>query len=64
VHDHHDTDGFFIVHHGVAVQVHSIDRPHVWILPSIELISQHVASALGWQPRRDRPKRPEAKNVT
>ena len=32
----------------LAVQVHSIDPPHPFILRSIELISEAVAPALGW----------------
>lgn len=32
----------------LAVQVHSIDPPHPWILKSIELVAQHVAPAFGW----------------
>ena len=44
----------------LAVQVHSIDPPHDWILRSIELVAQEVAPALGWRPRRDNPQRAEA----
>jgi putative FMN-dependent luciferase-like monooxygenase len=33
----------------LAVQVHSIDPPHPWILRSIELVAEHVAPAFGWQ---------------
>jgi putative FMN-dependent luciferase-like monooxygenase len=32
----------------LAVQVHSIDPPHPWILRSIELVAQEVAPAFGW----------------
>jgi putative FMN-dependent luciferase-like monooxygenase len=32
----------------VAVQVHSIDPPHPFILRSIELVAEMVAPALGW----------------
>lgn len=32
----------------VAVQVHSVDPPHRFILRSLELFSQEVAPALGW----------------
>ena len=32
----------------VAVQVHSIDPPHPFILRSIELVAEAVAPALGW----------------
>src|SRR5262245_38984020 len=32
----------------LAVQVHSIDPPHPFILRSIELVAEHVAPALGW----------------
>jgi alkanesulfonate monooxygenase SsuD/methylene tetrahydromethanopterin reductase-like flavin-dependent oxidoreductase (luciferase family) len=32
----------------VAVQVHSIDPPHPFILRSIELVASAVAPALGW----------------
>ncbi|MDB5401908.1 MAG: putative FMN-dependent luciferase-like monooxygenase [Rhodopila sp.] len=34
----------------LAVQVHSIDPPHPWILRSIELVAQEVAPAFGWPP--------------
>jgi putative FMN-dependent luciferase-like monooxygenase len=44
----------------LAVQVHSIDPPHDWILRSIELVAQEVAPALGWRPQRDDPQRAEA----
>ncbi len=32
----------------LAVQVHSIDPPHPFILRSIELVAEEVAPALGW----------------
>ncbi len=32
----------------LAVQVHSIDPPHPFILRSIELVAEVVAPALGW----------------
>jgi alkanesulfonate monooxygenase SsuD/methylene tetrahydromethanopterin reductase-like flavin-dependent oxidoreductase (luciferase family) len=32
----------------VAVQVHSIDPPHPFILRSIELVAEAVAPAFGW----------------
>lgn len=32
----------------LAVQVHSVDPPHPWILRSIELVAQEVAPAFGW----------------
>jgi putative FMN-dependent luciferase-like monooxygenase len=35
----------------LAVQVHSIDPPHPWILRSIELVAQNVAPAFGWRPK-------------
>jgi putative FMN-dependent luciferase-like monooxygenase len=44
----------------LAVQVHSIDPPHPWILRSIELVAQEVAPAFGWRPARQRT---EAENV-
>ena len=34
----------------LAVQVHSIDPPHAFILRSIELVAEVVAPALGWDP--------------
>ena len=37
----------------LAVQVHSIDPPHPWILRSIELVAQEVAPAFGWRPAPD-----------
>jgi putative FMN-dependent luciferase-like monooxygenase len=47
----------------LAVQVHSIDPPHPWILRSIELVAQEVAPAFGWQPQRTQPHRSEAEKV-
>jgi putative FMN-dependent luciferase-like monooxygenase len=47
----------------LAVQVHSIDPPHPWILRSIELVAQEVAPAFGWQPRGDQPHRAEVEEV-
>jgi putative FMN-dependent luciferase-like monooxygenase len=32
----------------LAVQVHSIDPPHPWVLRSIELVAREVAPAFGW----------------
>ena len=32
----------------LAMQVHSIDPPHPFILRSIELMAEQVAPALGW----------------
>jgi len=32
----------------LAVQVHSIDPPHPFILRSIEVVAEVVAPALGW----------------
>jgi putative FMN-dependent luciferase-like monooxygenase len=34
----------------LAVQVHSVDPPHPWILRSLELVAQEVAPAFGWRP--------------
>lgn len=48
----------------LAVQVHSIDPPHPWILRSIELVAQEVAPALGWQPQRNDQQRAKAGSVT
>jgi putative FMN-dependent luciferase-like monooxygenase len=39
----------------LAVQVHSIDPPHPWILRSIELVAREVAPAFGWRPARNQP---------
>jgi putative FMN-dependent luciferase-like monooxygenase len=39
----------------LAVQVHSIDPPHPWILKSIELVAKYVAPAFGWQPAQTTP---------
>lgn len=36
----------------LAVQVHSVDPPHPYILRSIELVAQQVAPAFGWTPGR------------
>jgi hypothetical protein len=36
----------------LAVQVHSIDPPHAFILRSIELVAEKVAPEFGW--RRER----------
>jgi alkanesulfonate monooxygenase SsuD/methylene tetrahydromethanopterin reductase-like flavin-dependent oxidoreductase (luciferase family) len=33
----------------LAVQVHSVDPPHPFILRSIELVAEVVAPALGWE---------------
>lgn len=41
----------------LAVQVHSVDPPHEFILRSIELVAQGVAPALGWQPQGAVPER-------
>jgi putative FMN-dependent luciferase-like monooxygenase len=48
----------------LAVQVHSIDPPHSWILRSIELVAQEVAPALGWRPKGAKPHRAETGSVT
>jgi hypothetical protein len=34
----------------LAVQVHSVDPPHPYVLRSIELVARQVAPALGWRP--------------
>jgi hypothetical protein len=34
----------------LAVQVHSVDPPHPYILRSLELVAGQVAPALGWAP--------------
>ena len=48
----------------LAVQVHSIDPPHPWILRSIELVAQEVAPAFGWQPQpRTGPALPRSESV-
>jgi putative FMN-dependent luciferase-like monooxygenase len=47
----------------LAVQVHSIDPPHPWILRSIELVAQEVAPAFGWRPQRNQTHRAEAESV-
>lgn len=44
----------------LAVQVHSIDPPHPWVLRSIELVAQQVAPAFGWRPA---PHRAAAEHV-
>ncbi len=36
----------------LAVQVHSVDPPHPWILRSIELMARYVGPAFGWLPDR------------
>lgn len=33
----------------LAVQVHSVDPPHAFVLRSIELVAAHVAPAFGWR---------------
>jgi putative FMN-dependent luciferase-like monooxygenase len=47
----------------LAVQVHSIDPPHPWILRSIELVAREVAPAFGWRPERGQSRRTEAETV-
>ena len=47
----------------LAVQVHSIDPPHPWILRSVELVAQEVAPAFGWRPAPDHTQRFLAENV-
>jgi putative FMN-dependent luciferase-like monooxygenase len=42
------TDGALARATDVAVQVHSIDPPHPYILRSIELVAEVLAPALGW----------------
>jgi alkanesulfonate monooxygenase SsuD/methylene tetrahydromethanopterin reductase-like flavin-dependent oxidoreductase (luciferase family) len=42
------TDGALARATHVAVQVHSIDPPHPYILRSIELVAEVLAPALGW----------------
>ena len=37
----------------LAVQVHSVDPPHPFVLRSIELVAEGVAPAFGW--RREAP---------
>jgi len=44
----------------LAVQVHSIDPPHPFILRSIELVAETVAPALGYGPRTPRRQRAQA----
>lgn len=33
----------------LAVQVHSVDPPHPYVLRSIELVAEGVAPAFGWR---------------
>jgi alkanesulfonate monooxygenase SsuD/methylene tetrahydromethanopterin reductase-like flavin-dependent oxidoreductase (luciferase family) len=47
----------------LAVQVHSIDPPHPWILRSIELVAREVAPAFGWRPKSDQSRCAEAETV-
>jgi alkanesulfonate monooxygenase SsuD/methylene tetrahydromethanopterin reductase-like flavin-dependent oxidoreductase (luciferase family) len=47
----------------LAVQVHSIDPPHPWILRSTELVAQEVAPAFGWRPQCDQPHNAEAEEA-
>jgi hypothetical protein len=42
------TDSALVRSTHVAVQVHSIDPPHPYILRSIELVAEVLAPALGW----------------
>jgi hypothetical protein len=42
------TDGSLARATDLAVQVHSIDPPHPFVLRSIELVADVVAPALGW----------------
>jgi putative FMN-dependent luciferase-like monooxygenase len=42
------TDSVLVRSTDLAVQVHSIDPPHPFILRSIELVAEVVAPALGW----------------
>ena len=42
------TDGSLARATDLAVQVHSIDPPHPFVLRSIELVAEAVAPALGW----------------
>ena len=44
----------------LAVQVHSIDPPHPFILRSIELVAETVAPALGWASSASRRHRAQA----
>ena len=41
----------------LAVQVHSVDPPHPYVLRSIELVAQGVAPAFGWRPQPAGPER-------
>ncbi len=43
----------------LAVQVHSVDPPHPFVLRSIELVAQGVAPAFGWRPAAE----PETRRV-
>jgi putative FMN-dependent luciferase-like monooxygenase len=47
----------------LAMQVHSIDPPHPWILRSIELVAREVAPAFGWRPRAGETEHTEAETV-
>jgi putative FMN-dependent luciferase-like monooxygenase len=47
----------------LAVQVHSIDPPHPWILRSIELVARDVAPAFGWRPQLGQAQPAEAETV-
>ncbi len=47
----------------LAVQVHSIDPPHPWILRSIELVAREVAPAFGWRPKTGGTQRADAESV-
>jgi hypothetical protein len=47
----------------LAVQVHSIDPPHSWILRSIELVALEVAPTFGWQPQHNQPQAAELEKV-
>jgi putative FMN-dependent luciferase-like monooxygenase len=47
----------------LAVQVHSVDPPHPWILRSIELVAREVAPAFGWRPREEQPNPAQTETV-
>ncbi len=47
----------------LAVQVHSIDPPHPWILRSIELVAEEVAPAFGWRKREATSQHAETETV-
>jgi putative FMN-dependent luciferase-like monooxygenase len=47
----------------LAVQVHSIDPPHPWILRSIELVAREVAPAFGWRPKTTQSHQAEAETI-